>query len=199
MYILFYSTQCDKCVNFINILKNNGLVTLFTFHAVNSMNAQDILAMGIKSVPCVVVKSDNNIQIFEGAGAFKWLENILEFRRQNMVNMANEQRRRLTAIAVKSQNMGPKGHSDVENSGLSDAFAYVDDKLDIALPKAFQMYGADDMNRIITPHSSNDKYKFNEKETNEMIAKYELMKSKQNDIIEKEIEQQLISAVYNKK
>jgi hypothetical protein len=147
----------------------------------------------------VVVKSDSNIQIFESTGAFKWLENLLEFRRQNMVNMANEQRRRITSNAVKSQNMDPKGHSDVENTGLSDAFAYVDDKLDIALPKAFQMYGADDMNRIITPHSSNDKYKFNEMETNDMIAKYELMKNKQNDIIEKEIEQQLIMAVYNKK
>ena len=139
----------------------------------------------------VVLKNNNQSVSHEGKNAFQWLNNFIEFRRQNMIKMAEVERNRIIK-ANKTQNDNVLSYKPLETSGISDIFAYVD--VDHYQPKSFMQYGED--NKIIT--FQDNQAKISEKETQSKINEYNKNRKAQDSQIESLIQNNLKETLYNK-
>jgi hypothetical protein len=193
---LFYSHRCENSANFIRIIQSEGIQNLFNMMDIDKMTTDQIIKLGIKFTPMIVIKNNNNQSIsHEGKNAFVWLNNLIEFRRQNMIKMAEMERNKIIkSNRSVNQNDNILCYKPLETSGISDIFAYVD--VDHYQPKSFMQYGEDNTNKIIT--FQDNQAKISERETQSKLNEYDNNRKKQDTQIENLIQNNLKETLYNK-
>ena len=199
---LFYSHRCENSANFIRILQSEGLHNSFNMMDIDKMTTDQIIKLGIKFTPMVVIRSNNNnnnnnnqSMSHEGKNAFVWLNNLIEFRRQNMIKMAEMERNKIIKTNREAnQNENILCYKPLETSGISDIFAYVD--VDHYQPKSFMQYGDDNTNKIIT--FQDNQAKISERETQNKLNEYDKNRKKQDSQIESLIQNNLKETLFNK-
>ena len=197
---LFYSSRCESSNQFIRIIQNKGLKNMFNLLTIDTMPREQLINLGIKFTPMVVIKDTNTNSRYEGSQAFEWLENIIRFREQNLAKIADENRRKL----IKSNQTQAKAnnqpqiiaHRPLETTGVSDNFSYVSDELqDMAQPKSFMPYGSDAEFKIITVNSNENKLQPHE--LNSKLKEYKTKHEAQTNLIKQNVEDQLKQSLIN--
>jgi len=201
MYILFYSERVASCTNFIKHAQDCGIFRFFTeLYCVDKMDKNAILNSGIKEVPCVLIKTPNGSQIYEGESAFKWLQEIIFSRQKSMIDRATEQRRQILIEANAKRDNGPREHAPMETAGVSDNFSYVSVGLvDQALPKSFMVLGNEDNNKILTFNTKGKEQKIDRIQQDKISEQYEKNRKMQDSMLKQEMNQNIINTVYNTK
>jgi len=194
---LFYSPRCESSANFIRIISTEKINQMFNLVNIDTMTTEQILSLGIKKTPMVVLRDQNNktIGVHQAQAAFEWLNNLIQFRRQNMRKIVEDNRKKLIQHNMQ-QNINKDivaGKSD-EMSGVSDNFSYID--IDYASTKSFLPYGHDADFKILT-FKDNNNGKMSNNELNSKISEYNNIRSKTDNEIKNIVETNLKSNVLN--
>ena len=157
--IIFYSKDCQTCRNLMTIMNNQGLLNLFEYKCIDKMPLEELTRMGIDTVPTLVVVYNENGKknncIYVGTEAFQWVNTIVMNRRKQSMAYA-DQKRKLIQIDEQRKRIKTGLHEYCidELNGVSDSYSLWNDDMnnekDIAQPKAFQLYGQDAANNILT-------------------------------------------------
>jgi len=197
---LFYSPRCESSANFIRIITSEKINQMFNLISIDTMSTEQILSLGIKKTPMLVLRDNNNktIGVNEGQSAFEWLNNLIQFRRQNMAKIVEENRKKLLQ-ANMAQNMNKdlvSGKSD-ELTGISDSFSYIN--LDYTSSKSFLPYGHDNDFKILTFNDNQGKISNNE--MNSKISEYNNIRSRTDtdikNIIDNNLKNNLLNNIQN--
>jgi hypothetical protein len=197
---LFYSPRCESSANFIRIITSEKINQMFNLINIDGMSREQIISLGISKTPMVVLRDQNNktIGVNEGNAAFVWLNNLIQFRRQNMAKIVQENRKKLLQSNM-AQNINKDlvvGKSD-ELSGISDNYSYVD--IDYTSSKSFLPYGQDSDFRILTFKDNQGKISNND--LNSKISEYNSMRTKTDsdikNIIDNNLKTSLLSQIQN--
>jgi hypothetical protein len=160
------------------------------------MSTDQLISLGIKKTPMLVLRNEQNqtIGVHEAQAAFDWLNNIIQFRRQNMMNMVEQNRRKLiqSNMAQQLNKDNILGKSD-ELGGVSDNFAYIN--IDYTPTKSFLPYGQDADFKILT--FNDNQGEINERDMNNKISEYEGTRTKTDTEIKSVIENQLKTNLLN--
>lgn len=195
---LFYSPRCESSMNFIRIITNEKIQNMFTLISIDTMTREQIISTGMKKTPMIALRDKNNVTtgVFEGQAAFDWLNNLIQFRRQNMMKMVELNRKRLIQANQKSNN-NQDGTTFVartdEANSISDSFSYID--LDYVSSKSFMPYGRDTDFKILTFNDTNGK--INQNDMNNKISEYETFRKQTQTTIENNIQNQLKETLIN--
>jgi len=78
---LFYSPRCESSANFIRIITSEKINNLFNMVSIDTMSTEQIISLGIKKTPMLVLRNQQNqtIGVNEGQAAFEWLNNLIQF------------------------------------------------------------------------------------------------------------------------
>lgn len=79
-----YSTNCDMFI--AKIKKNN--IDFIQFIPLDTPYSRKMVASKIRKVPAVAVHYPNSLEIYEGAEAFTWLDEVVENKNKEDVNNA---------------------------------------------------------------------------------------------------------------
>jgi hypothetical protein len=193
---LFYSPRCESSANFIRIITSEKINNLFNMVSIDTMSTEQIISLGIKKTPMLVLRNQQNqtIGVNEGQAAFEWLNNLIQFRRQNMMNMVEQNRKRLiqSNMAQQMNKDSVIGKSD-ELGGVSDSFAYIN--VDYVPTKSFLPYGQDANFKILT--FKDNQGKINEREMNNKISEYNTTRTKTDTEIKNIVDNQLKVNIMN--
>ncbi len=193
---LFYSPRCESSANFIRIITSEKINTMFSLISIDTMATDQLISLGIKKTPMLVLRNQNNetIGVHEGKAVFDWLNNLIQFRRQNMINMVEQNRKRLIQSNMTQQvnKDNISGTSD-EMMGLSDNFAYVN--VDYVPTKSYLPYGQDNDFKILTFTDSQGK--ITERDMKSKISEYESARNKTDVDIKGIINDQLKASLVN--
>lgn len=197
---LFYSPRCESSANFIRIITSEKINQMFNLINIDTMSREQLINLGISKTPMVVLRDQNNqtIGVHEGQAAFVWLNNLIQFRRQNMAKIVQENRRKLiqSNINLNINKDIVSGKSD-ELTGVSDNYSYID--IDYTSSKSFLPYGQDSDFRILTFKDNQGKMSNND--MNSKISEYNNLRSKtDNDIkniIDNNLKTTLVSQIQN--
>jgi hypothetical protein len=193
---LFYSPRCESSANFIKIITSERINQMFNLMNVDTMTTEQILSLGIKKTPMLVLRDNNNktIGVHEAQNAFEWLNNLIQFRRQNMAKIVEENRKKILQSSMQ-QNMNKdlvSGKSD-ELSGISDNFSYID--IDYTSSKSFLPYGQDNNFKILTFKDNQGKMSNND--MNSKISEYNNIRNKTDSDIKNFIDNNLKTNLLN--
>lgn len=193
---LFYSPRCESSANFIRIITSEKINQMFNLISIDTMTTEQILSLGIKKTPMLVLRDNNNrtIGINEGQSAFEWLNNLIQFRRQNMAKIVEENRKKLLQSNMV-QNINKdivSGKSD-ELNGISDNFSYIN--LDYTSSKSFLPYGHDNEFKILTFNDNQGRISNNE--MNSKISEYNNIRNKTDTDIKNIIDTNLKNNLLN--
>lgn len=193
---LFYSNRCAHSSKFLTIISNEGIINLFSLNCIDNIKKEQLIKLSINFFPAVVVKNQMNTHIYEGNNAFKWLEGIIKFRRDNIAKIAEENRRRIikTNKTIHNDSSGIE-HSPNETLGISDEYAYLN--ADCPQPKSFMTYGQDNFNRIATPQNHLEN-KMEKNEYDAALKQYKAIKENQDQYLEQYLEQNIKTTICNK-
>jgi hypothetical protein len=187
---LFYSPRCESSANFIRIITSEKINNLFNLVSIDTMSTEKLISLGIKRTPMLVLRNEQNqtIGVHEGQASFEWLNNLIQFRRQNMMNMVEQNRKKLiqSNMAQQMNKDNVAGRSD-ELTGISDNFAYVN--VDYVPTKSFLPYGQDNDFKILT--FKDNQGKISENEMKGKINEYNTMRGKTDIDIKSTIDTQL--------
>lgn len=196
---LFYSPRCESSANFIRIITSERINQMFNLISIDTMSTEQIISLGInKKTPILVLRDNNNktIGVHDGQSAFEWLNNLIQFRRQNMAKIVEENRKKILQANI-AQNINRdlvSGKSD-ELNGISDSFSYIN--LDYTSPKSFLPYGHDNEFKILTFKDNQNKISNNE--MNSKISEYNNMRTKTDadikDIIDTNLKNNLLNNI----
>lgn len=193
---LFYSPRCESSANFIRIITSEKINNLFNLVSIDNMSTEQLISLGIKKTPMLVLRNQQNqtIGVHEGQSAFEWLNNLIQFRRQNMMNTVEQNRKKLiqSNMAQQMNKDNIAGRSD-ELTGISDNFAYVN--VDYVPTKSFLPYGQDADFKILT--FKDNQGKISENEMNGKINEYNTMRGKTDSDIKNTIDTQLKTNIIN--
>lgn len=193
---LFYSPRCESSANFIRIITSEKINNLFNLVSIDTMSTEKLISLGIKKTPMLVLRNQQNqtIGVHEGQSAFEWLNNLIQFRRQNMMNMVEQNRKKLiqSNMAQQMNKDNVAGRSD-ELTGVSDNFAYVN--VDYVPTKSFLPYGQDNDFKILT--FKDNQGKISENEMKGKINEYNSMRGKTDADIKNTIDTQLKVNIIN--
>lgn len=193
---LFYSPRCESSANFIRIITSEKINSMFNLISIDTMSTEQLISLGIKKTPMLVLRNQNNetIGIHEGQASFEWLNNLIQFRRQNMMNMVEQNRKRLiqSNIATQANKDNVSGRSD-ELTGLSDNFAYVN--IDYVPTKSYLPYGQDNDFKILT--FKDNQGKITERDMKSKISEYESTRKQTDTEIKNIVNTQLKSNLLN--
>ena len=193
---LFYSPRCESSANFIRIITSEKINNLFNLVSIDTMSTEQLISLGIKKTPMLVLRNQQNqtIGVHEGQTAFEWLNNLIQFRRQNMMNMVEQNRKKLiqSNMAQQMNKDNIAGRSD-ELTGISDNFAYVN--VDYVPTKSFLPYGQDSDFKILT--FKDNQGKISENEMKGKINEYNTMRGKTDIDIKNTIDTQLKANIIN--
>jgi len=206
---VFYSKECETCINLIKIMENQGLHTMFDTKCVDNMSDVDITRLGLRTVPTIVVVSTQNgvtekKGLYEGKGAFEWINSVVMNRRQSMIAYAENTRKLIQINDMKKKiKDGLYEYCEGESSGISDGYSYWKDDMtkdiDTAHPKSFLPYGDDHKYNIITVPI--DKYatgyKISKGDQEKMTRDLESARKYEDSKLKDAMEQQQISNVLN--
>lgn len=189
---LFYSSRCESSANFIRIITSEKINTMFNLISIDTMSTEQLISLGIKKTPMLVLRNQNNetIGVHEGQASFEWLNNLIQFRRQNMMNMVEQNRKRLiqSNMAIQANKDNVSGRSD-ELTGLSDNFAYFD--VDYVPTKTYLPYGQDNEFKILT--FKDNQGKISERDMKSKISEYETTRKQTDNEIKNIVNTQLKS------
>lgn len=194
---LFYSSRCEGSANFIRHITSEKINNLFNLVSIDTMSTEQIISLGIKRTPMLVLRNQNNetIGVHEGSAAFEWLNNLIQFRRQNMAKIVEQNRKKLIQSNNNNQNV-PKdniiGKSD-DITGISDNFSYID--IDYTPSKSFLPYGQDNDYKILT--FNDNQGKINNKDMTSKINEYNNIRSVTDNQIKENITTQLKNNIIN--
>jgi len=193
---LFYSPRCESSANFIRIITSEKINSMFNLISIDTMSTEQLISLGIKKTPMLVLRNQNNetIGVHEGQPSFEWLNNLIQFRRQNMMNMVEQNRKRLiqSNIATQANKDNVSGRSD-EFTGLSDNFAYVN--IDHVPTKTYLPYGQDNDFKILT--FKDNQCKITERDMKSKISEFESTRKKTDTEIKNIVDTQLKSNLLN--
>ena len=193
---LFYSPRCESSANFIRIITSEKINNLFNLVSIDTMSTEQLISLGIKKTPMLVLRNQQNqtIGVHEGQSAFEWLNNLVQFRRQNMMNMVEQNRKKLiqSNMAQETNKDNISGRSD-ELTGISDNFAYVN--VDYVPTKSFLPYGQDNDFKILT--FKDNQGKISENDMKGKINEYNTMRGKTDADIKNTIDTQLKANIIN--
>ncbi len=193
---LFYSPRCESSANFIRIITSEKINNMFNLVSIDTMSTEQLISLGIKKTPMLVLRNQQNqtIGVHEAQAAFDWLNNLIQYRRQNMMNMVEQNRRKLiqSNMAQQINKDNISGKSD-ELGGVSDNFAYIN--IDYTPTKSFLPYGQDSDFKILT--FNDNQGKINERDMKTKINEYEGSRTKTDTEIKSVIENQLKSNLLN--
>ena len=193
---LFYSPRCESSANFIRIITSEKINNLFNLVSIDTMSTEQLISLGIKKTPMLVLRNQQNqtVGVHEGQSAFEWLNNLIQFRRQNMMNMVEQNRKKLiqSNMAQQMNKDNVAGRSD-ELTGISDNFAYVN--VDYVPTKSFLPYGQDNDFKILT--FKDNQGKISENEMKGKINEYNSMRCKTDADIKNTIDTQLKANIIN--
>jgi len=193
---LFYSPRCESSANFIRIITSEKINNMFNLISIDTMSTEQLMSLGIKKTPMLVLRNQQNqtIGVHEGQASFEWLNNLIQFRRQNMMMMVEQNRKKLIQSNMMQQmNKDMVAGKSDEMSGVSDQFAYVN--VDYVPTKSYQPYGQDNDFRILTFKDNNGK--IIEKEMNSRITEYNQNRTQTDNEIKNIIDTQLKSNIIN--
>jgi hypothetical protein len=195
---LFYSPRCESSANFIRIITSEKINNMFNLISIDNMSTEQVIGLGIKRTPMIVLRNQNNetIGTHEGSAAFEWLNNLINFRRQNMAKIVEENRKKLIQ-SNNAQNLNKDsvmGKSD-EILGISDNFSYID--IDYTPSKSFMPVGQDNNYRILTFNNNQDKIKINDRDMNNKINEYNTIRNNTENQIKDTIMGQLKNNLIN--
>ena len=143
---LFYSKKCTFCRDLMKIMENQNMINMFVLKCVDDMTSTDFTKLGLRFVPTLVLINNNNGQqskgIYEKTEAFKWVNNVIENRRDNMIKFAENNRRLIEVNEMKKRIAdGLTENCQNEMDGISDSYAYwkndLSQDIDMAQPKSF--------------------------------------------------------------
>lgn len=211
---LFYSKKCDTCTNLRTIMNNENMLKDFNEQNVDNMSIEEINKLGLTTVPTILIvytysNGETKQGLYEGENSFSWVQNIVNTRKQNIMKHNEDIRRLIQKSEVKKQiKEGVLDFCNIENSGISDSYAYfsekidVDKKLDLAQPKSFLPYGQDNNYRILSiPISDADKnregYKINKIDQLKMTSDLEKIRNQQDSQIKELMRSEQIDSVIN--
>lgn len=201
--ILFYSNRCEYSANLRKVMLDQDILRFFTQRCVDDIESQELIQMGLRVVPTLVVinqtNGGQNKLIFEETKAFEWVQQLLANRRENMIKMADQKRRLIQINNAQSKRQdGMHDHDPLESGGVSDGFAYwasdMTKDIDIAQPKSFLPYGQDEQYSIAT-FMDNKKFKLTEDEQKRRIAEVEGARKMQDNAAKCINERQHLDAV----
>jgi len=187
MNLLFYSRQCNVCINLIKILENEGLIQYF--YPVCVDDKLNKLPPQIEFVPTMIVKDQNKPLVAEET--FEWIKKV-KFIKQNAKSGSGLINNNvLSSMATKS---GLKGFSNTEMGDNSDKFAYTKDDAP-ALPQSFFEYGGENNNSIFTaPEQSK---KLSEEEQKKLISHLESKRNTQDTQYKQHAKKQQLATLIN--
>ena len=193
---LFYSCRCESSANFIRIITSEKINPMFNLISIDTMSTEQLIALGIKKTPMLVLRNGNNetTAIHEGPTAFEWLNNLIQFRRQNMMMMVEQNRKKLiqSNMAQQLNKDNITGRSD-ELSGTSDSFTYIN--VDYVPTKSYLPYGQDNDFKILT--FTDNQGKITERDMKSKISEYETSRNKTDSEIKNIVDNQLKSNLLN--
>jgi hypothetical protein len=197
---LFYSPRCESSANFIRIITSEKINQMFNLINIDTMSRDQILNLGISKTPMLVLRDQNNqtIGVHEGQATFVWLNNLIQFRRQNMSKIIQENRKKLIqSNMAQNINKDLVGGKTDEMTGISDNYSYVD--IDYTPSKNFLPYGQDSDFKILT--FKDNQGKITNTDLNSKISEYNNMRSKTDTeiktIIDTNLKSSLMSQIQN--
>lgn len=193
---LFYSPRCESSANFFRIITSEKIDNMFNQISIDTMSTEQLIGLGIKKTPMIVLRNQNNetIGVHEGTAAFDWLNNLIQFRRQNMAKIVEQNRRKLIQSNMNTQNNKEliNGNSE-ELSGVSDNYSYIN--IDYVSSKSFMPFGHDENFKILT--FNDNQGKINERDMKSKISEYDSLRKNTDADIKNGVTQQLKDNLMN--
>ena len=192
---LFYSPRCESSANFIRIISSEKIDNMFNQISIDTMSTEQLIGLGIKRTPMIVLRNQQNetIGVHEGSAAFEWLNNLIQFRRQNMAKIVEQNRKKL----IQANNSGNNGDivngASNELSGISDNYSYIN--IDYVPSKAFMPFGHDENFKILT--FNDNQGKINDRDMKSKISEYNSLRQNTDTEIKTNITNQLKNNLLN--
>ena len=155
--ILFYSTKCNYCYQFINLLKSENMLNYFKMICVdNNKNIPSI----VTKVPTIIISKTNNI--YMANEAFQWLNNLKNAKNTN----------------IDSNQNSIKPYDILEMSGISDIYTYTEK--DVQINKNFVFTGTQIQPIITLPE---EKYKLSNEAQKDRINQLQKTRTDYDKIV----------------
>lgn len=223
---LFYSNNCETCMNIITIMKTEKLLEMFECKDVEKMSVEELTRLGLTEVPTIVVittsqTGEQQKGVYVSKAAFDWVTQVVNNRRMNMIKYTENTKKLIEMQEMKKRMQdGLLGYASMELNGISDNYSYwsdninIDKNLDMAQAKSFGGYSKDpkkflqlhSQSRIMTipdvEGSKEDKkkhkgYILTEKEQKKALEELEVNRKTQLNIIKDNMQKEQITSVMN--
>ena len=199
---LYYSKKSKACDDLLMFIKNQGILNMFEIYCIDTMTDEQLIKLQLNVVPTIAVVSfkegKNIIDLYEKINAFKWVEQLVVNRRQNMLKYAETNRRLVQQTEMKKKiKEGLYEYCKNETEGISDAYTYLADNIESAQPKSYLPYGKDNMYTIMTIPEDKTKsgYKLTEKEQRDLSNKLMKERTEQDASLKSMMETEQIEKV----
>ena len=193
IYFFYSSKGCQHSAHMWQVMEKEGILSWFEKMNIDNFSLDQLMQFGMKEVPAILVVGNNNKrELAEGKPAFKWLEQKIQNRRNNMSMMANSNRQKiLERNMMVNNNDGVTNFSKSEMSGASDDYAYL--LTDLAQSKSYVGYGQDNQ-AIMTMLEGK---KVTEAETTAAMQKEQAHRDKEKETMKEGMKQGQIEAIYD--
>jgi len=175
------------------VMEKEGILSWFEKMNIDNFSLDQLMQFGMKEVPAILVVGHNDKrELAEGKNAFKWLEQKIQNRRNNMSMMADSNRQKiLERNKMVDNNDGVTNFSKSEMSGSSDDYAYL--LTDLAQSKSYVGYGQDNQAIVTMLEGA----KATEAETTAAMKKEALNREQQGTKMKEEMKQGQMEAIYD--
>ena len=188
VYFFYSFKNCKNSVHMWKIMDREGIIGWFEKMNIDNFSLEQLLEFGLKSVPAILIISNNKKELYEGRNAFKWIEHFIQNRRNNMAMMVNSNRQKILQKNMMINN-SITDFSKAEMSGMSDDYAYLN--TDIAQAKNYVNCNIDTQ-PIIT---FNEKNKLNQAEMQNAMNDVEKYRKQQNQVLKDDMRNGQIEAI----
>lgn len=199
-YTLFYYGRDKESTNIYDVISRENLGRMFNYIDVDTYSPEQLCTLKIARVPTIVISSNkqgSRPEIYDGPSeCAKFLNNMIMNRRSMQINEAQNRMKSIqqAQISERMKYEGPSEFSEMEMSGCSDDYAYLN--TNIGQSKSFVkiVNGQEMVDDIITLNLGKEK-KINENQSRKQID--DLMKQREHDIdnIKNNMEQKQIDAI----
>lgn len=185
---VFYSSNNSGCYNLMKIMENEGMLNMFTLKSIDDMSENEIVKLGLRSVPTIVFVNNGQKGIYEKEDAFKWVNNIIANRRQNIMKRTENNRKLIQQNSIQNIKNGLFEYNANESQGISDSYSYwkddINQDINTAQPKSFLPFGRDSQYTIMTiPENKNNIHKLDKDSQNKMVANLKNTRDRQDEQI----------------
>lgn len=148
--VLYFSKFTEMCRDLLKLMHEYNVLSQFYLYCTDGIPIEKLPA-NLDRVPTLVISGINKPLI--GREAIEWFKvNRFTFIQNN--EQLQYKKIMYNMMKTMQSETGPRGFSNIEHAGLSDAFAYTD--IDFAQPKVYCNYGEDN-SEIKTPEINENK------------------------------------------